>query len=109
MWASISVASAAHPPGCRSRSRSPASSGRDVTHGCRIAATGELALDGSVLPIGGIKQKTIGARRADVDFFLVPAGENAEGALDNADGLRIIPVDSFQQALRRLTTKEIKC
>jgi PDZ domain-containing protein len=83
--------------------------GRDVTHGCRIAATGELALDGSVLPIGGIKQKTIGARRAGVDFFLVPAGENAEGALDNADGLHIIPVDSFQQALRRLATKEIKC
>ena len=51
--------------------------GRDVTHGCRIAATGALALDGSVIPIGGIKQKTIGARRADVDFFLVPVGENA--------------------------------
>ena len=48
--------------------------GRNVTHGCRIAATGALALDGTVLPIGGVKQKTIGARRADVDFFLVPVG-----------------------------------
>ena len=83
--------------------------GRDVTHGCRIAATGQLALDGSVLPIGGIKQKTIGARRAGVDFFLVPAEENVEGARANADGLDIIPVDSFQQALRRLATNEIKC
>ena len=83
--------------------------GRDVTHGCRIAATGELALDGSVLPIGGIKQKTIGARRADVDFFLVPAGENAEGAQQNAGGARIIPVKTFQQALRILTTRDIKC
>ena len=83
--------------------------GKNVTHGCRIAATGELALDGSVLPIGGIKQKTIGARRAGVDYFLVPAGEDAQGALDNADGLDIIPVDSFQQALRSLATKEIKC
>jgi PDZ domain-containing protein len=83
--------------------------GRDVTHGCRIAATGELALDGSVLPIGGIKQKTIGARRADVDFFLVPTGENAEGAQQNAGGARIIPVKSFQQALHILTTTDIKC
>ncbi len=83
--------------------------GRDVTHGCRIAATGELALDGTVLPIGGIKQKTVGARRADVDYFLVPAGENTEGARENADGLRIIPVESFQQALRTLATKDIKC
>ena len=83
--------------------------GRDVTHGCKIAATGELALDGTVLPIGGIKQKTIGARRADVDFFLVPAGRNADGARENADGLTVIPVESFQQALRTLTTFDVKC
>jgi ATP-dependent Lon protease len=80
-----------------------------VTHGCRIAATGELALDGGVLPVGGVKQKTLGARRADVDFFLVPAGANAEDALENANGLEIIPVDSFQQALRALTTQDVKC
>jgi PDZ domain-containing protein len=83
--------------------------GRDVTHGCRIAATGALALDGTVLPIGGIEQKTIGARRAGVDFFLVPVGENAEGAQENAGDLHVIPVESFQQALRRLATDEIKC
>jgi Lon-like protease len=83
--------------------------GRDVTHGCRIAATGALALDGTVMPIGGIKQKTIGARRADVDFFLVPEGENAEGAQDSAGDLDVIPVESFQQALQTLATDAIKC
>jgi PDZ domain-containing protein len=83
--------------------------GRDVTHGCRVAATGELALDGSVLPIGGILQKTVGAQRADVDYFLVPVGENAQGAEKNAGGVHIIPVESFQQALRKLTTSDLKC
>jgi Lon-like protease len=83
--------------------------GRDVTHGCKIAATGALALDGTVLPIGGIEQKTIGARRADVDFFLVPVGENAEGAQANAGELDVIPVESFQQALQKLATDGIKC
>jgi len=83
--------------------------GRNVTQGCRIAATGELALDGAVLPIGGIAQKTIGARRAHVDFFLVPVGANAQGARENAHGLTIIPVESFQQALRKLTTNRLKC
>lgn len=83
--------------------------GRDVTNGCRIAATGALALDGTVIPIGGVKQKTVGARRADVDYFLVPAGENAEDAQENADGLEIIPVESFQQALQRLATDVEKC
>jgi Lon-like protease len=83
--------------------------GRDITHGCDIAATGELALDGSVLPVGGLEQKTIGVRRAGVDAFVVPAGENADVARENADGVRIIPVDSYQQALRTLTTEPVKC
>ena len=78
--------------------------GRDVVHGHRIAATGEIFADGSVGPIGGIKQKTIGAREAGVDAFLVPAGENARDARKYADGLRIIPVENFPQALRALAT-----
>jgi len=83
--------------------------GRDLTGGCRIAATGALALDGTVIPIGGVKQKTIGARRADVDFFLVPAEENAAEAQRYADDLRVIAVDSYQQALRELATAEENC
>ena len=78
--------------------------GRDVVHGHKVAATGELFADGSVGPIGGIKQKTIGARKAGVDAFLVPAGENAQDARKHADGLRIIPVETFPQALRALAT-----
>jgi PDZ domain-containing protein len=83
--------------------------GRNVTRGCDVAATGELALDGSVLPVGGVKQKTIGARRAGVDLFLVPAGENVREAREQADGLRVIPVESFQQALRSLATADLNC
>jgi PDZ domain-containing protein len=78
--------------------------GRNVAHGHRIAATGELDLNGRVLPIGGVKQKTLGARRAHVDAFLVPAGENAREARRYADGLRIIPVENVQQALQKLAT-----
>ena len=77
--------------------------GRDVDRGRRIAATGEIGLDGSVRPVGGLKQKTIGARRSGVDLFLVPV-QNAAEARQYADGLRIVPVDSFQQALRALAT-----
>ena len=78
--------------------------GRDIDHGHKIAATGEIFLGGGVGPIGGIKQKTIGARRAGVDVFLVPAGENASEARRYAGSLKIIPVKSFQQALRALAT-----
>jgi PDZ domain-containing protein len=78
--------------------------GRNVDRGHKIAATGEIFLDGRVGPIGGIKQKTIGAREAGVDAFLVPAGQNAADARKYAHGLRIIPVKSFQQALQALAT-----
>lgn len=78
--------------------------GHDILHGHKIAATGEIEPDGSVLPIGGVKQKTIGAREAGVDAFLVPAGDNFRDAKKQADGLRIVPVKSFQQALHALAT-----
>jgi PDZ domain-containing protein len=78
--------------------------GRNVDRGHKIAATGEMFLDGHVGPIGGIKQKTIGAREAGVDAFLVPAGQNTRDARKYAHGLRIIPVESFRQALRALAT-----
>ncbi len=76
----------------------------DVDQGLIVAVTGELELDGDVLPIGGVKQKVIGARRSGADVFLVPAGDNAQEARRHAGDLRIVPVETFRQALRALAT-----
>lgn len=78
--------------------------GKNVARGYRVAATGQMELDGSVAPIGGVKQKTYGVRKAKADVFLVPAGDNAREARRYAHGLRIIAVKSFQQALHALAT-----
>jgi len=78
--------------------------GRDVDGGHKVAATGELCVDGTVMPVGALKQKTIGAKRAGADVFLVPAGENTSDALRYAGSMRILPVHSFRQALRVLAT-----
>ncbi len=78
--------------------------GRNVDHGHRIAATGQIELDGTVSAIGGVEQKTIGVRRSGIDVFLVPAGDNAAEARRYAHGLRIMPVHSFRQALLALAT-----
>jgi PDZ domain-containing protein len=77
--------------------------GHKVTHGYRVAATGQIELNGAVTPIGGVRQKVFGVREAGVDVFLVPVG-NAAVARRYADGLRIIPVKSFPQALHALAT-----
>src|SRR4051794_4908646 len=79
--------------------------GKNVDHGYKVAATGEINLDGTVSAIGGVKQKTYGVRKAGADVFLVPVdGDNAKEAKRYAGGLRIIPVTSFPQALRALAT-----
>jgi Lon-like protease len=79
--------------------------GHDVDHGYKVAATGEINLDGTVSAIGGVKQKTYGVREAKADVFLVPVdGDNAKEARRYAGGLRVIPVTSFPQALRALAT-----
>jgi Lon-like protease len=78
--------------------------GRNVLHGHRVAATGEMLLDGSVGPIGGVKQKTYGVREAGADVFLVPAGDNAKTARRYAGPVRIIPVHNLNQALHALAT-----
>ena len=75
-----------------------------VDRGRKVAATGEIELDGDVLSIGGVAQKVIGAKRAGADVFLVPAGENAAEARRHAGDLQIIPVQNFQQALAKLAT-----
>ena len=78
--------------------------GRNVLHGHKVAATGEMELNGAVAPIGGIKQKTYGVRQAGADVFLVPAGQNARDARRYAGPVRIIPVRSLDQALHDLAT-----
>ena len=75
--------------------------GDDIDHGRTVVVTGELALDGTVLPIGGIKQKTIGAKEAGADIFIVPDA-NAEEARKYADGLEIVAVSTFDEALAAL-------
>jgi PDZ domain-containing protein len=78
--------------------------GRDVDHGLKVAATGTMEPDGCVDSIGGVVQKAAGARAAGVDVFLVPAGDNYREAKRHANGLRILAVRSFPQALRVLAT-----
>jgi len=83
--------------------------GRDIDRGFRVAATGELFLDGSVHAIGGVKEKVIGARRAGIEIMLVPVdGDNAKDARRYAGNMKIIPVTSFQQALHALATAELR-
>ena len=78
-------------------------SGRHLLDGHRIAVTGTIGLNGQVGPIGGIKQKTIGAIDAGCDVFLVPAGDNYRGAVAEAHGrIKVISVSSFGQALRAI-------
>jgi Lon-like protease len=78
--------------------------GEDIDHGRTIVATGELGLDGTVSPIGGVKQKAIAADRAGADLFLVP-DDNFDEARDAVEGLDVVAVSDFDEALSTLATE----
>src|SRR5579875_1701698 len=66
----------------------------------KIAGTGTIAYDGSVGPIEGAAQKLIAAKRAGVRLFLCPKENYREIA--GEQGVRIVPVGSFKEALRAI-------
>jgi len=88
----------------------------ELTGGGDIAVTGTIELDGSVGPIGGLRQKASAVAQTGVDVFLVPgisdkADEEQiaayEAELDAAqraggDHLQIIPVRTLEEALDAL-------
>ncbi len=69
-----------------------------LTGGVRFAGTGTLDSQGNVGPIGGIRQKLVGARDAGAQWFLAPAA-NCDEVVDHVpDGLQVVKVSTFDQA-----------
>jgi PDZ domain-containing protein len=71
----------------------------DLTGGRMIAGTGEIGLDGTVYPIGGIQEKIVAAEKAGAMVFLVPRGNYADAKAAVDDGMKLVPVSSFNEAL----------
>ena len=71
----------------------------DITNTMVVAGTGTIEIDGSVGPVGGIKQKIIAAKRAGAELILVPLANFEEAKPFETDKTAIVAVDSFEQAL----------
>ena len=71
----------------------------------QLAMTGEVSLRGRVMPVGGIKEKLIGALRAGVKTVLLPH-HNRKDAKDLPqevlDGLQIIHIKHIWEAIRQV-------
>ena len=72
---------------------------QDITNSMIIAGTGTIEIDGSVGPVGGIKQKIIAAKRAGAELILVPVANFEEAKALETDKTAIVEVDSFAEAL----------
>lgn len=89
----------------------------DITKGYKIAGTGEIDFEGNVLRVGGVDKKVIAAHRKGIDIFFAPNEQgnpdsNYELAKQTAEeiktDMKIVPIDSFAEALEYLNQLEPK-
>ena len=69
----------------------------------QVAMTGELSLTGKVLPVGGIKEKVLGAKRAGIKEIILPIENEkdlAEVPERHRKGLKFNPVTHFDEVLK---------
>jgi len=68
-----------------------------------LAMTGEVTLRGNVLPIGGLREKSLAANRAGIDHILIPK-ENVKDLEDVPESVRkamtFTPVENVSQVLK---------
>jgi Lon-like protease len=70
----------------------------DLTGGKHIAGTGTISPDGTVGPIGGIRQKMLGARAGGATLFLAPS-DNCDEVVGNVPaGMQVVKVENLDQA-----------
>jgi ATP-dependent Lon protease len=84
-------------------------SGRPVRP--RVAMTGEISLSGVVLPVGGIKEKVLGAKRAGIREVILPA-ENEPNVKEDLqehilEGIEIHFVRTVDQAIEFALSKSV--
>ncbi len=68
-----------------------------------VAMTGEITLQGRVLPIGGLKEKLLSALRGGIKTVIIPQDNEKDLAEipDNVkEGLKIIPVSNVKEVLQ---------
>ena len=71
----------------------------ELNGGKDVAGTGTITGDGTIGPIGGIRQKMYGAVRAGADYFLAPADNCDEVVGHVPDGLDVFAVGTLDDSL----------
>ena len=69
---------------------------KDMKVNNKVAMTGEVGLLGGVKPIGGVRAKIIGAKKAGASKVIIPKENWSEGLLE-VGGIEICPVENIKE------------
>ena len=76
-----------------------------------VAMTGEITLQGRVLPIGGLKEKLLSALRGGIKTVIIPKDneKDLQEIPENVkEGLKIIPVEEVSEVIKIALNGEVK-
>lgn len=76
----------------------------EITRGNRIAGTGTIRRDGTVGPIGGIRQKVFGAIGGGAVAVLVPAANYDDAVEAAGDRIQVVRIETIDDAISFLET-----
>jgi ATP-dependent Lon protease len=79
------------------------SAARGIPVEADVAMTGEITLSGLVLPVGGIREKALAARRHGIQTFVLPEMNRSdliELPAEVREDITFVPVSTLEEVLR---------
>jgi len=72
---------------------------KEIPFDIKTAVTGEISVLGEALPVGGIREKALAAKKAGAKRMLIPLGNERDAKDSGVEGIVFVPFPSLEKAI----------